>query len=283
MSSNKKKNRSAARNAPAPTPVISPPKPVTETEVDKRQDREITWSFIVAGVSAVLTVASTYYAYQSAQSAAKSADEAVAANKIAQAAQDRAAGKVQARFEFVDDQKRDPERFKEFMRKKDGSDQLVFRIESADELLRWSPYVRIKNTGSEPIDAIKTDVHYDFGAAYGVGVQQIEPAPIVINETSSHEATTFGKLDPGHAARIYVASLLLSQITRLNFRDYADRDHLGMFTVKVYCRLVGASSYDRMPDDQPVALTFHWRPAGFKPDAKNVKELLEKKPWVVID
>ncbi len=205
------------------------------------------------------------------------------ANKIAQAAQDRATGRIQARYEFVVEPTPHPDRSKEFLRKREGSDQMILRIESADELMRWSPYVRIKNTGTEPIDAIKTDVHYDLGAAYGAGVRQIEPAPMVINETSTYEATAFGKLEPGHSARIFVAPLLLNQITRLNLKEYADKDHFGMFTVRVYCRLVGASSYDRMPDEKWVALMFHWRPAGFLPDAKHVKELLEKKPWIVFD
>jgi hypothetical protein len=169
------------------------------------------------------------------------------------------------------------------MRKKDGSDQLVFRIESADELMRWSPYVRIKNTGSEPIDAIRTDVHYLFGCAYGVGVQQIEPAPIVVNETSTYEVTTFGKLERGQTATVHIAPLLLNQITRSHLKDFADKDHMGLFSVKLLCRLAGASSYDRMPDEQPEVFTFHWRPAGFQPEAKHVKELLDKKPWVTID
>jgi hypothetical protein len=137
--SKRDKKKTAPHHAPASTPPVSAPKPVAETEVDKRQDRQITWSQIGAVASIVVSLASAIFAYWAAQSAAS-------ANKIAQVAQDRAAGKIQARFEFVDDQKRDPERFKEFMRRKDGSDQLVFRIESADEPMPWAPYVRIRNT-----------------------------------------------------------------------------------------------------------------------------------------
>src|SRR6266850_1460152 len=139
MSKNKKK-RLAARNPPAPHPIIAKPIPGAETEVDKRQDRQISWSFIIAGASFLVSLASAAFTYWSAKSSA-------AANKIAQVALDRAAGKIQAQFEFVDDQLRAPDRFKEFMRKKDGSDRLVVRIESADELMRWSPYVKIKNSG----------------------------------------------------------------------------------------------------------------------------------------
>jgi hypothetical protein len=273
MSKNNK--RLAARNPSVRHPIATKRSPGSETVIGKRQDRRISWSSLIIGASFLVSLASAAFTYWQAQSSA-------AANKIAQMALDRVAGKVQAQFEFVDDQKGAPDRFKEFMRKKEESDQLVFRVDSVDELMRWSPYVKIKNAG-EPIDAIKTDVHYDIGAAYGIAVQQIEPGPIVINETSTYEATTFGKLEPGGTARIYVAPLLLDQITRLKLKDYADKDQIGMFTVTVYCRLVGSSSYDRVGDHQPVVFTFHWRPAGFKPEAKNIKELLEKKPWVVID
>ena len=205
------------------------------------------------------------------------------ANTIARAAQDRASGKVQARFGFVENINRDPKKFKEFMRKKDGYDEEVFRIESADELIRWAPNVRIKNVGTEPIDAIKTDVHYMTGNAYGVGVRQIEPEPLVYNEKSSDEAATFGKLMPGKTARIDLSPLLLAQISRLKWQDYPDKDHYGIFNIRVLCRLVGASSYDRMEDDSPMPVHFHWRPAGFKSDAKNVKELMEIKPAIKLE
>src|SRR5207248_992886 len=117
--------------------------------------------------------------------------------------------------------------------------------------IRWEPHVRIKNTGTDPIDAIKTDIDYLVGAAYGVGVQQLHPVPVVINEVSSHEATTFGKIMPGQTAKIGLAPLLLNQISRLNWQDFADKDHFGIFTVNVYCRLARSTSYDRIDEKRP--------------------------------
>lgn len=265
MSRKNKKNRRLAQSHPAP---VEPPRSISQKEVDERQDRRITWAQRIAWASALFTLVS-------AGAACWSAWSAHSAYKLT-------SGKVRARLEFVE-QKTGKERFKQFMRTKDGSDQLVFRIESADELARWGPYVHIKNIGGEPIDAIKTEVRYDFGAAYGRDVQQIEPGPIVFNEPSTFEATAFGKLDPGQTAKVYVASLLLHQMMGANFKPYADKDQIGFFAVNVLGRLAGASSYDRMPEDRPVMFSFHWRPAGFKPDADNVKELLAKKPWIVID
>lgn len=279
MSQNKNRknrghNQRSTQAPPAAQPV--PPPGSTETETDRRQDRSISWSLVLAGFSIFLSLASAWFAYRSAKEAAE-------ANAISRAAQDRNAGKVQARFKFVEENTIDPNRVKQFMRKKDGFDQQVFRIDNVDELSRWAPYVRIKNSGVEPIDAIKIDVEFALGGAYGVGVQQINPVPITYSEVSSHEATTFGKLMPGRTAKIELAPLLVQQISRANLQDFSAKDHLGIFPVKVYCRLVGSSSYDRMEKDNTMSFGFHWRPAGFKPEAKNVKYLLDMKPKVEIE
>lgn len=277
-----------SRNKPKPAaqlptpPVPAPAPPPAQADTDNRQNSRINAAGLVALLSLVVSVASAYYSYSSAEAARRSAAEAAEANRIALAAQDRAAGKVEARFEFVD-QKRDPSLDKPFTRKKDGFDQQVFRIESVDELLLWSPQVHIRNTGTETIDALKVEIGYLTGGAYGVGVRQIDPPPVVYNDAVSHEVTGFGKLMPGQTARIGVAPLLLAQISRLKWDDYADKDHIGVLTAHVYGRLVGATSYDRNEDRQPVVFTFHWRPAGFKPDAKGVKDALDLKPWVRIE
>lgn len=224
----KNKHKSAGGNPPAPAPinsqpkpadesaptaVVSPSKPAAESEVDKRQNRQITRSNRVAFAALLASLASAIFTGWSGCSTAKSAAEAVAANKIAQAALDRTAGKVQAQFEFVDDPNpHDPNRIRPFMRKKDASDQIVFRIESPDDLMRWSPRVFIKNTGSEPIDAIRADVTYFFGSAYGEGVQQIVPPPLIANKVSTFEGNAFGKLAQGQIARIPLMRVLLEGV-----------------------------------------------------------------------
>lgn len=280
MAGKKRGQNKPSQKVQTPAPSTSLPAP-TQAEIDKNQDRRITLTQVAAAISILLNFVLAYLAYSSARSSDISAKAAVEANAMNQAAQDRAAGKVKARFEFVDE-KQDPNRFKEFMRKQDGYDQTVFRIESADELLQWSPHITIRNTGTEPIDAIKTDVNYIVGSVYGEGVKQIYPVPIVYNEVSSHEATTFGKLMPGQTAKIGIAPLLMNHISRLKWADFAEKDHFGIFSVNVYCRLVGAGSYDRLEDKKSWVFEFHWRPSGFKSDAKNVKELLELKPTIDI-
>lgn len=275
----RKKSKQNGKQKPAapspPSPVIPTPN-TAQAATDAQQDRRITWSLAGTILSLVVSLASAYFAY-------RSANEAKEANKIARTSLDRTAGRVQARFEFVDEKNRDPERDKPFLRKKDGYDQQVFRIESADEMLRWGPYVRIKNTGTEPIDAIKISVNYEFSAAYGKGVQQIYPAPIIFSEEGSHEFTTFGKLMPEQIAKISIAPLLALQISKLKWPEYTDKDQTGVFTVNAHCRLVGSSSYDRIDDSQRMVFNFHWRPAGFANNAKGIKELLEIKPWIKIE
>lgn len=273
MSQSSRGQKDKPKKPPAPVLQAPPaPTPSVTTETDKRQDRRISLSLAVAGLSMLISLSSAYFAY-------RSANESAEANAISRAAQDRAAGKVQARFEFVDED-RDPIHLKKYMRKQDGYDRDVFRIESVDELIRWGPRVTIKNTGTEPIDAIKADINYVIGSAYGVGVKQLYPVPYVMNEISSHEAVNFGKLMPGKAAQVTLSSLLLRQISRMNWKDYGEKDHHGVFTVEVYCRLVGSTSYDKMEEKRPKVFEFHWRPAGFKDDAVHVKELLEMKPSV---
>lgn len=262
--------------ASSPPTTPSPPPPnLGPTETDKVQNRRINWTLAISLASLLVSVLSACFSCRSSR-------ESAAANALNRAAQDRAAGKVKARFELVEEKDRDPNRDKPFLRKKDGYDQQVFRIESVDELSRWGPYVRVKNTGTEPIDAMKIEVGYFAGMAYGQGVNQIDPAPIVYNETLSREATGFGKLMPGQTAKVTLAPLFLHQITNLKWTDFPDNDHMAILTVNVLCRMVGAASYDRVEDKQPLAFTFHWRPAGFRPTAKHVKELLEHKPSVEI-
>lgn len=264
--------QSAAQQA---APSVVPPAAV-ETATDKRQNRRIFWTQVGTVISIIVSTASAVFTYSSAREAAE-------ANALTRQAQDRAAGKVRAKFEFVPDpDDKDSSRFKPFVRKQDAYDNLVFRIENVDELIRWGPAFVIKNTGTEPIDAIKVDIDYVVGSAYGRNVRQLEPTPFVMNDVTSYEATSFGKMLPGQTARVSVGPMLLQQLTEFKWQDFAEKDHNGVFSVDVKCRLVGATSYDQVDRNQRRVFEFHWRPAGFKPDAKNVREYLAKKPSVVV-
>jgi len=254
--SKKNKKRPAARYSPAPTPPVSHPKPVVPTEVDKRQDRELLGRSLETGASFVLNVALACFAYQSAQYAAKSADEAAGA-------------KQSSRSGTGSRRRQDP--------KHALSSSMIRRAaltgtrsSCGEGQLRPTGFSYRKRDETGAMVTVCSDQEYGNRAdrchqdrcpvlwrgAYGTGVRQIEPVPLVINETSSHEATTFGKLEPGRTAKIYVAPLLLNQITRANLKEYPDKDSIGIYTASVYCRLVNASSYDRWPTSSRWCLRF---------------------------
>lgn len=253
------------------------------TETDRRQDGRIEQAILSSRVAIALGLIGTAVAVWSAVSSHRAVGVAEDANRIAQQSQDRAAGKVTAKFEVVGDKNHDQDAIKDLIRKKDGYDELVLRFESVDELVRWGPHVRVKNTGTEPIDAIKVEIYQERGVAYGKGVFQIYPPPQIHNEASSHEATGFGKLMPNQTAKVLLNQLVLQQLALSKWKDFPDRDHEGTFSVRVWCRLVGSTSYDQVENNKPKYLVFHWRPSGFLPDAKNVKEALDVKPAVRIE
>ena len=241
----------------------------SEKSTPVQAGRRVPWSHIMTAVACLFSGASAWFAYSSAQSAATAVN--------------LASGKAKAQLTFVEDTTPDQKELERFWQKIDGFGQLAFRIDGADDLARWNPSVRTKNVGDAPIDAIKIEVQYGIGASYGPGVHQIVPRPIIVNEPSTYEAISFGKLDPGQTARIYIAPLLAQQITRLDFREYSSKDQVGFFDVRVLGRLTGGASYDRMTDERPLIFRFHWRPDGFKGDAVNLKSLLEKKPWILVE
>ncbi|MDY3557594.1 hypothetical protein R5W23_000121 [Gemmata sp. JC673] len=278
------KKKASGKQPHAQQPALPMPSQNTTqlSETDRKQNSRITLTMTGTLVAFALNLVMAYFSWSSAGSAQRSADEAKEANKLSQANLDRAAGRVTAKFEFLEE-KSDPARFKDFMKEKDGFGTKVLRMDEPEDLLRWGPRVRLKNTGTEPIDAIRISVNYAIGAAYGKNVQQLDPPPIVINEESSHEFTTFGKLQPGKVANIFVSPLLAAQMTRVKFPHYSDKDQTGIFTVRAYCRLVGSASYDRADESQTMCFHFDWRPAGFSSESKSVKDILEVKPWVTID
>lgn len=268
------KNRGQQKGKPTPPPVPSTPTP---SAVPPPAQPKPSWdrSDVISGVALAVSVVSAVLA-------GLAWNESATANKLTKIAQDRAAGKVQAQFELLEDNLGKPQSPKEFMRKREGFDEITFRIESGDELIQWSPYIRLKNTGTEPIEAIKIDVTHLLYAAYGKDVKQIYPEPKFFNDSTNYEATNFGKLMPGQTATIAISSLLVSLMSRNDWKDYADKDRCSIFRIEASCRLVGSQSYDQLPATKARRLEFDWKPGGFEPNAKYVNGLLEKKPHVKI-
>ena len=156
--SNKKRGKLQNQNR---QPVMTLPSVALKpeaSETDKKQNRRISLAFMGTIGSFVLNVFLAGFAFLSWNASDNSARSAAEANALTKQAQDRAAGKVRAQFALIDEQKKEPNRLKDFMRKQDGYDNKVFRIENVEELIRWMPYVVVRNTGTDPIDAIKIDI-----------------------------------------------------------------------------------------------------------------------------
>ena len=196
-----------------------------------------------------------------------------------QRAQDRASGKIQAKFEYIDFHD-DPEKMRPFFKKEVGTDKDVFRLDSLDELLRWNPAVKIKNTGDEMIDSIRVDVWFMGGRVYGFGVKQIHPMPMIVNKISSREVSSFGKIRPQRTATIHFLPLLLSQMLQVRSKDFPDKDREDNYRVQVACRLVGAATHD---NSGGLILNLHWKQPGFADEQKCMHVLRMQNVLVAVE
>lgn len=198
--------------------------------------------------------------------------EQLAMNKIKEEREkfkeERATGRVKAKFEFARTDMYEPAVLKSFIRKKEGFDEWVFRLDKLDDLLRWGPSVAVKNTGTEVIDGIRLEIHLVGGRAYGKGVEQKQPPPIIVTELDVAETTSFGKLMPQNTAKITITPTLLQQMMHSRVSFYPDNDHESYYFAQVACRIVGGSTYDRMEPENFVKLNFDWKPTGFKDDTR---------------
>lgn len=256
----------AATTSPTTAPVI--PAPSAKTPVPTPQ-----WlSFVPIVISILAMVVSGL-----------SATFAYRQMAINQQNQDRATGKIRANFAFVEVQGYDPDSVKEFIRKQVGTGHDVLRIDDVDELVRWAPFVRIKNTGDEVIDGIRLEVEFLQGRTYGVGVWQVAPYPIIHNDTSARDVSSFGKLLPNHTASCFVAPMLLEQMLQTRqLGPFPDADREDYFRIRVYCRLVGQSTYDAIEPQASVMLRFDWRQSGFEDETK-CKLVTKQPPKVIVN
>jgi hypothetical protein len=185
-----------------------------------------------------------------------------------QSKEDRAAGRIKAKFEFTDTDMYDPKVIANFIKKKKVTDEPIFRLDSFEELVAWEPSVAVKNIGDEVIDGLRIEIHLVGGMAYGKDVEQKQPPPIIVPDMDSAEAVSFGKLMPQRTAHIMITQTLLQQMLHSRIPFYPDDDHESFFIVQVLCHIAGGAGYDRMEPPNIVRLHFHWRPTGFRDQKK---------------
>jgi hypothetical protein len=190
---------------------------------------------------------------------------------VSERAEGRASGKIKAKFEdlgiFPTERKYVPDGIEmEFL---DGIH--VFSIKNLRDFMEWAPSIKVKNTGEYPIDSLHVDVLYEQGGMAGEGVKQIEPKPVLGTGISSLEPPLFGKLDKGKFAVLSIQKQLLEQMLKATLGEqFKDKRHFGVFEVRAFCRIVGATSYDRpdRPDFPRFGLV--WTPSHLEEDNKKL-------------
>ena len=200
---------------------------------------------------------------------------------VSKQAEARSSGKIKAKFEdltvFPTEEKFVPPGVK-----KEKKDSLyVFTVDNLRSLMAWGPSVKIKNTGEYPIDSLHVDVQWLGGGAVGKGVEQIIPVPILGTGISSLEPPLFGKLEKGKFAILSIKKPLLQQMLKATMGEkFKDKQHYGLFEVRTFSRIVGATSYDR--PDRPEFPRFFliWTPSSL--EEENVKLILEEHPQVLL-
>jgi hypothetical protein len=200
---------------------------------------------------------------------------------VSKRAEGRASGKIKATFEdlgiFPTEREHIPDGIKtDFL---DGIH--VFSINNLRDFMEWGPSVKVKNTGEYPIDSLHVDVLYVQGGMVGEGVKQIEPKPVLGTGISSLEPPLFGKLDKGKFAVLTFQKQLLDQMLKATLGEqFKDKRHFGVFEVRTFCRIVGATSYDRPDRPEFPRFGLVWTPSQL--DEDNKKLILGSNPQVFI-
>lgn len=198
---------------------------------------------------------------------------------VSERTEGRASGKIKAKFEdlgiFPTEQKFLPPGVK--MEKEDS--MYTFTIPDLQNFLEWSPSIKIKNIGEYPIDNLHVDVQYLTGGMMGKDVKQIHPIPILGTGISTEEPPMFGKLEKSKFAILSIKKPLLQQMLKATMGEkFKDKEHFGVFEVRTFCRIVGATSYDRPERPDFPRFTLIWTPSHL--EGNKIKLILGDQPQV---
>jgi hypothetical protein len=143
--------------------------------------------------------------------------------QLTQMAQDRATGKIKAKFEFVGVGNTDEKSLAPFYKKSKLGFETVY-IDDVEHLIKWNPFIEIKNTGEEVIDGIRVEVRFTSGM---VVTPKAAPTPYVLNEAIDLDLTLKEKVHPGQTAKVSMMKPLLGQMVQAQTQELADREPLG--------------------------------------------------------
>lgn len=199
---------------------------------------------------------------------------------MARQTQDRASGKIKAKFEFVQVGNTD-ERSLAPLYKKSSLGFEAVTLDDVKQFLNWNPYVEVKNTGDEVIDGLRVEVRFTSGMIVHKEVHILKPTPYVLDETSELDLPLKEKLHPGQTATVSIIKPLVGQLVQAQAEDRSELEHIGHFEIRVYAKPAGGPNVmDRPEPFKSARLHLIWFPKGFTKDA--CKGILESHPHVQI-
>lgn len=204
---------------------------------------------------------------------------------VAQQTDDRAAGRIPARVEVLDvTPKADelPAHTLDTFHPSLSFKTTLFR--KVDELLNANPRILFKNTGDEPVEAVRVETRFVLGMIDLIDAprdMQLMQAPFVLHQAEREDYPLSRKLQPGETALVPVARGLLGQMVQAQDPAKEDRKHMVKFGIRCFGRIVGGSSFDAPERHQELFMTFMWLPNGF-PEEKCKKLIETMQPAVEV-
>ncbi len=195
----------------------------------------------------------------------------IRSSNIAQRTDDRTSGKLKAQFVLdrvgnTDEKATDP------LYKKTQLGKEAIYLDNVNRLVQWNPSVEVTNNGEENIHSFRVEVKFVQGFVVDIPPTSQKPTPYVF-VPSSLELEVPGKLEPGFSASFSIIRPLLAQMLQAQVPEKLEREHWGSFSVKVYGRIVGGTTFDRPEPYKEAQLHFVWLPSAFS--TKNSNSILE--------
>jgi hypothetical protein len=197
---------------------------------------------------------------------------------LQQRSYDRSVGKIKAALEIVStipDANRMPA--------KQAGDLPGTGPPDLDIFIRNNLQIRVRNTGDEPIEALRVEVLF-VGGANDVppDTKNVATGPLVLKQCSRKDYDLSGTLAPGQIATLPVSPSLLEQMMLSSNRKAGDKLHIGVFQIRCLGKLVGVSHFDPSDPNVSLKLTGSWVPNDFPPP--RVQSYIDAfQPHIAID
>ena len=140
-----------------------------------------------------------------------------------------------------------------------------------DDLKKFNPRMFVKNTGEEPIDAIRIEGKVRLvGARLNDELLKREFASQVSwwhDRVESRDFQLGRKLSPGDTASVPLARSFAGLFAHLQLKTPSPAEHIGVFELFCSGRLVGATAFDPATRGTGISIRLIWTPSGFTPEA----------------